>query len=538
MGAAKKLLIVFVVFGLLTFSSAPLVFSQDGGGGVICYGWHSIDPNNRAAVTGTITAGEVAQNWRFTGKAGTMVTIRMAVTDGSLDPFLYVTDGQTGERLVSGSANDLSNQKIVTIQEFLKTDGSHVITATRLGEAMGSSTGSYRLTLELGPPVKLSQVYEDGDNSYTQFNHLIYDGAVVRGSIPAGRHFDAWYFQGSAGQRVTAVLTGVQDTQLVPDDTILAIWWNNVERNRWDQVAAIGAVNGNEMRLINYGLPSNGDYMVVVDANDTPLSNYQLTFAGAGGPRPDPPPCGDPLPSCPATSPLGVPASQILNIVPQSGGVTVSTPIVPFQFPAFANNSVSVTMQRTGGNLDTLLGILDQNGNVLVRDESTDPAKSVIANFTIPADGCYYIFASREDVDAGTTEGTFSIVAQGIPQGDDTPQPPRDMAFGGDINSGETATQTITSDNWRVAYRFRADGKTYRAIATRINGDLKPGLMLLDAEHNPISQVSASFAGNVSNPLVFATQEGAYYFIVVQREGGVGGTNSGDFTLTVNLNPN
>jgi hypothetical protein len=256
-------------------------------------------------------------------------------------------------------------------------------------------------------------------------------------------------------------------------------------------------------------------------------------MSGSGGPRPEPPPCGDPLPQCPAESPLGTPAVQLLDSVSQSDGITASVPIVPYQFVAFSGNEVTITMRRTGGDLDTFLGLLDVDGNVVARDESADPEISTIESFPIPDDGCYFVYASREGVNDGTTEGTFTIIATGIPQGDETPQPPRDMVFGGDVEDGETVSETISSTDWQVVYRFQGDGETYRVTATRLNGDLRPSLTLLDADYNELDSVSANFAGNASNPLVFDTVDGDYYFIVVQREGGESGTTSGDFTLTL-----
>jgi hypothetical protein len=525
-------LIIAVV--LSTFALPGTAAAQEQGG-IICYGWYSLNSNNDRVVTGTISNNDPAHEWTFEGEAGTFATIVMEVTDGTLDPFLYVTDTTTGQRLASASANDIGGQRVVTIKNLpLNSDGNYVITATRLGEATGTSAGSYRLSLEPG----LGNAISSDDDYAAMWNILhearIYDGEVLRSRIPNISSLDIWYFEGQRGQLITIVMRGIEGTEVVHNRHYISLWkysnneWMGEDYYTYDT----GGVNDQSIRITNHTLSATGTFAVAVSTQGAELENYEITLAGAGGTRPELPECGGPAPECPATSPLGAAAALLTADVPVDGGITGASPIVPYQFVALEGDVVTVNMQRTGGDLDTFLGLADGRGNVLARDSGFDPAASAINQFVIPADGCYFVYASREDVSDGTTEGTFMVTVTGIAgSGGAAPQPPAGVTFGGDIGAGESVVGSIGTGDWQVAYRLKGDGSTYTATATRDTGDLKPAIALLDVNFNQLDYVTANFAGNASNPLTIQTEPGAYYFVVIQREDGEAGTTAGDFTF-------
>lgn len=516
--------------------NAPIPVAAQGnsgnGGGIICYGWYSLDPNNDRVVEGTISNNEPAQEWIFEGEAGTFVNIYLEVTDGNLDPFLFLTDDTTGQRLVSASANNSSGPKTITIiNQPLGSDGTYTITATRLGEANGQTAGGYRLSIEQSSNSSIADSRFLG-NIPPRLEGLIFDGEVVYGSLfgtARDNEYHVWYFNTSQSQRVNLTITPIGNTSFSNN---FGATLYRLDNNEWQYASGI-RTNNNEFRLVDLQLQS-GLYAIVL-VNRLPEVNYQLTFAGAGGVRPDLPPCAADAPECPPTSPLGSPATAITNNVPVDGTITAANPIVVFQFTAFEDDVVTINMQRTGGNLDTFLGLAGSNGNIMERDPGFDPASSTINQFTIPAAGCYYIYASREGVSDGTTEGAFLLTATGISGSESAiPAPPPDITFGGEIALQETLTASIGSGDWRIAYRFLATtDSTVTVQASRINGDLRPAITLLAANYNQLDYVSADFAGSNSNPLTFTVSQGEYYFIVVQREEGADGTTAGDFTVTL-----
>lgn len=528
--ASKTMTVLIAV--LLLSALVPVngpAAAQGSGEKYICYGWYSLNPNNDHVVSGTISNNEPVHNWVFQGEAGTFATIHMEVIDGTLDPFVYVTDKTTGQRIVSSSANDMAGRKIITILNVpLGSDGDYVITATRLGEASGATAGTYRLGLEAGMAVSIRE-------RYTNWTYLlesaIYDGEVVQSELPAVG-YDVWYFEGQRGQQVSVVARALEGMSFNNNHDL---WLYVLTDNSWQHQQTAQNTN-NELRITNYQLQTTGTFAILMylDSSRYPLK-YELTLGGAGGMRPELPPCRSADPECPAIGPTGVAGVPVVDEIGAAGSITAAQPISVYQFIAYANDVVTVQMQRTGGSLDTFLGLADARGNILARDEGFDPAMSSIYQFVVPADGCYFVYASRAGVSDGTTEGTFLLTVSGLPSaGGGATQPPDGVTFGGDISVGQSVTGSVGVGGWQVAYRFQSSsGGTITFSAMRMSGDLAPALALLDANHNQLDYVSASFAGNASNPLVLTAEPGATYFIIVQREGGEFGTSSGDFALTV-----
>jgi len=515
-------------FSLLfvTIFSGVAASAQQTVGGNICFGWYSLDQTNDRVVSGEIMNNQPVHSWVFEGQASSFVNIRLEVVGDTLDPFLYVTDQTTEQRIITSSSNEqtVNGRRVINIRNLvLGSDGLYTISVTRLGEARGSSTGGYNLSLEPGMETVLEDSRQDAP---------IYDSEVVRGQLLTDSS-DAWYFDGTTRQQVTIVVHDVSETGASASFSVVLQAYAN---NTWTEQTTISSTQG-EARLINYTLPSSARYAIVIQTTTSGLT-YELTLAGAGGNRNNDLPCIQPPEQCPATSPIGTAGTPLINEVPVAGNITAASPVSVYQFTAFEDDEVIIQMQRTGGDLDTFLGLSDTRGNILVRDDGFDPSSSAIRGFPLPSDGCYFVYASRAGVADGTTEGTFTLTASGIPVDPSQvlPVPPTGVTFERDINLGETANGTITNEEWRIAFRFRADADgTFTATATRA-GDgsmLTPSLALYDAQFDLLDQVTANFVGNASNPLTFTGRAGAYYFVVVQREGGASGMTSGDFTVNV-----
>ena len=420
----------------------------------------------------------------------------------------------------------MDGRQIVQMTFIPPSDGAYTITATRAGERSGNSGGAYRLTLE-----QISSRRVTG-GEYERHS-WIYDGEIVQGHVSSQDRSEVWYFSGTLGQTINVRLRGVDGFELQNDAHVLRVWYL-YENRAWSAITQNYSVNSNQTILTNVVLADSTQFALVVEGNYSAISAYELFLSGAGGVRPDPLACGDPLPQCPTPNPLDASAVSVLNNVPQTGSVGGAAPIIAYQFAALQGNSVSIDMRRLSGDLDTYLGLLDGAGGVLAFDDSTDPGLSNISNFIIPANGCYTIYASREGVFDGTTEGAFTLTVTGIPQeAPDIVPFPSDVIAGGDIRRGETGNGTITASDPRVAFRFVGDGGAVTVSAARASGTLRPALQLLDQDYNLLSEVGVTFAGNASNPLTFTADDGATYFIVVQRLGGADGNTDGDFSVTV-----
>jgi len=515
------------------FTTAAFAQQQQTSGGNICFSWYSLDPTNNRVVTGEITNADPIHSWVFEGQASTFINIRLEVLGNTLDPFLYLIDQTTEQRVRTSSSNEQTSdgRRVISIRGLaLGSDGLYTINVTRLGEMSGTTAGNYRLSLEPSMETVVAGNVQDAP---------IYDSEVVRGQLLTATS-DGWYFDGSSGEQITIV---VRDTSELASSAPaqFTVGLQAYVDDAWDVQSSASSAQG-EARLVNYTLPLTARYAIIIGITSEDNLTYQLTLAGAGRVRNNDLPCIQPPAQCPESSPIGVAGIPLRNEEPAPGNITNANFISAYQFTAFADDRITVEMLRSGGDLNTFLGLADVAGNILARDEGFDPPVARINNFRVPEDGCYFIYASRDGVADGNTEGTFTLTASGIPVDPSQvlPQVPEGVTFLRDVSLGEAANGTITNDDWRVAFRFRADSNgTFTATATR-SGDsstLIPSVELYDAQFNLLDRVTANFVGNLSNPLTYAGEAGKYYFIVVQREGGASGTSSGDFTLNVISNP-
>ena len=84
--------------------------------------------------------------------------------------------------------------------------------------------------------------------------------------------------------------------------------------------------------------------------------------------------------------------------------ITNAQPFVAYAFEGVANELVTVSMQATGGSLDTLLQIVDPVGNVVdVNDDAVlgETTDSLISDARLLSSGRYIIIASRYGKEAG-----------------------------------------------------------------------------------------------------------------------------------------
>ena len=104
-------------------------------------------------------------------------------------------------------------------------------------------------------------------------------------------------------------------------------------------------------------------------------------------------------------------AVPIPREVPTTGAIFEEQDYVVYSFDAVANEIITISMTATSRNLDTLLQLIDPNGNLIaVNDDITGSTNSTISNQRIVQDGTYIVVATRYGKEVGGTEGEFSLV--------------------------------------------------------------------------------------------------------------------------------
>lgn len=139
-------------------------------------------------------------------------------------------------------------------------------------------------------------------------------------------------------------------------------------------------------------------------------------------------------------SPGGVYPSTSLNILPDTATtlqalaqpVSLDSPVTgsitneqfyqTYSFSGAANDLISLSLSAVEGSLDTLLQVMDPQGNLVsVNDDANNSTNSQINSFRLLSDGAYTIVATRYGKELGGTQGRFQLEVTGV-SGDVTQQ--------------------------------------------------------------------------------------------------------------------
>jgi hypothetical protein len=108
-------------------------------------------------------------------------------------------------------------------------------------------------------------------------------------------------------------------------------------------------------------------------------------------------------------------AAPLTANTPVNGVITSEQPFQVYTFTAGANDVVSVSMTAFSGSLDTLLLMLDPNGNLVGSNDDTTQGvtDSLIPNLSLVLAGEYTVIATRYGMAIGGTEGEYTLTLSG-----------------------------------------------------------------------------------------------------------------------------
>jgi hypothetical protein len=206
-------------------------------------------------------------------------------------------------------------------------------------------------------------------------------------------------------------------------------------------------------------------------------------------------------------------------------------------FDALAADVITINMQRTSGDLDTVIRLLDDTGAELVMNDDAEQeaatTNSRIDGYVLPRDGTYTIVATRFQGDVGATAGDFTLVLELLVRGSEM-QP-----LGGTLAYGASARGLLDDERPGMRYSFRANGGDVVSVEMRrLSGDLDPYLVLLDAQNRPLALNDDSLhleAGLNARIHRFLIPETAQYTIEALRFLEEQGDTSGAFELVLAL---
>ncbi|MEZ4666652.1 MAG: PPC domain-containing protein [Anaerolineae bacterium] len=406
----STILIAFVFIMLL---SGQIIFAQDNSGRILTPG---------IAVEGTLNASSIAQVYTFSGSANQSVTI--SATHETVTQLSLLLTDSTGNSL-GQSTNDSEGVTATISSVVLPSNGTYYVTVLPTSgisdqeityslsfdtEVAGSANAQFtppselltvtgmqialtwdttsNLDLEVRDPIGGSLYWETPSvSSGGQFegnvngacNNLSSDAPTEQASWPAGVIPTGSY----------ELIVYYQQQQDCPNSNPANLKLSATVDGK--SISPIeGTVQPDQVFIASIRVAPNGDVTV-----------------GKSGVKIDPPSA--------VGLELGNPIALSAD-TPASGSITSSNPYATYSFSGQTGQVVSLQLNASSGSLDTLLMLLDPNGNLVASNDDREQGvtNSAITNFSLILSGEYTVIAARYGQALGGTEGEYTLVLSGI----------------------------------------------------------------------------------------------------------------------------
>lgn len=322
--------------------------------------------------------------YTFRGQRGDIITLRMERTSGDLDAALQLVDSQGTVVAENDEIEGSGSLDAAIVGHIIEKDDTYIIIATRYGQVAGRSSGSFILTLDSGTTGGLGRTAE---SPIPLIPDQPYDGEIT------ATRFEQFYrFEGKQFDIVTIEMSrdgGALDSLLVLTDD-----QQNPIANDDD------GGGGQNAAIRQFALPYDGTYYVIATRfqreQGTTTGKYLLSLRAEGN-------AFDGVPGDIGRMVYGSTANGTLDDL---------VPRILVAFYGAEGDVITISMTRTGGDLDSVVTLLDANQQVLISDDDSGGGQNaLIERYTLPASGIYFIQASRfEGADRPVTHGSFILV--------------------------------------------------------------------------------------------------------------------------------
>lgn len=444
---------------------------------------------------GEISSADYHQLFAFNGRQGDVITAEMSAPEGNLDPYLLLLDA--GGQVLASSDDEGAGRDARIELYRLPAEGQYFLVATRYGQELGLTTGSYRLTLlRQGVTVSAGAVLAYGDQ--------------ISGEVSSSQPRSVYFFQAHRGEVVNVSMR--RTSQNLDPYLILANEQREILVQQDDDPTQTRTLDA---AIVNYVIPHTGLYIVVAtrygQEAGTSAGRFLLT-----------------LERTPNTE-RGMSFATALLLdygAVLAGSITADVPQRYYRFEGQRGDVISIDMERSTGNLATFLRLLDSNQQELAAASNpNNPRAAQIASFSLPADGSYTIMATRVDAAAGSTEGDFELRLNG-----------RAGIMGSsflELVYGATVEGSISAEAFAEGYVFYGQaGEVISASMTRLSGDLDP-LLTLYYDNKQIAFDDDSGEENNALLRAFRLPEDGIYHLEASRFDREQGRSTGTYRLSL-----
>ncbi|MEO8394291.1 MAG: PPC domain-containing protein, partial [Chloroflexota bacterium] len=211
------------------------------------------------------------------------------------------------------------------------------------------------------------------------------------------------------------------------------------------------------------------------------------------------------------------------------GNINDSAPSVRYSFDANSDDSVTISMDTTSGDLDPFLSLFAPDGTLIENNDDRESGnRNALIALTLTQRGTYTIEATHFEQADTRTSGTFRLTlaiagtqGSGGTPGDPLSNPPNFSVDFSIIDTQNVVAGAVSDD---VPQRYYAiggkQGDLVRVIMTRTSGDLSPSLRILNDRSEELSRETQTRAGEsiayITLPLT------GWYLIEAGRSEGTG----------------
>ncbi len=219
--------------------------------------------------------------------------------------------------------------------------------------------------------------------------------------------------------------------------------------------------------LESFSLPGDGTYTLVATrfgfANGGSEGTYTLTLEGGSGVGPSAPGRAGVQWFTPDSPPLGL--RPILYNHPVQGALDDENQDDWFIFRGREGDQLVIRMSAEASDLDSFLLVTDSGGYEIGRnDDASDGAPdAALSDFALPADGTYFVRATRYGFANGPSSGAYSLIietdAEALPlSGEEVAVP---------LSYGVPASGSLSPDNMGDPYTFQGTEGSSVTISIR-----------------------------------------------------------------------
>jgi hypothetical protein len=342
------------------------------------------------SVLGRIVQDDAIFFYFLRARRGDVINVTMRRISGDLDPRvdLVTTDG-----VVLASNDDdptAAGTLDAGINDYLILESDvYLIAATRFGDKAGDTEGDYVLSVTRTPPDELGYRLESA--------RLIDYGMDLDGEVTDDNPARYFRFDAARGDVITATLNGGTGDL----DPLLAL----LDADQVELAQDDDGGDGRDARIAAFTVPRTGLYYLVATRSDKRDGETSGEFSLELNGRP------------------GVVGGRALEIVygaSVSGLIEDGRVMEEYVFFGQQGDVITISMERTTGNLDTLVTLYDSNRKqIAFDDDSGEAAKdSLIERFELPRDDMYILVASRFERETGTTSGAYILSLELVRAGD------------------------------------------------------------------------------------------------------------------------